>query len=279
MYNRRRTPPTQVEIISGKPEVQPRTNEVRRDTDNTPELKIGLYDLDFSIKYYFDNVIRPTITEFGNELTVPVMYGSPEKWKNVKRDGFMRDKQGKILSPVIAYKRSSIEKNRNLSSKVDANKPAVYYPVHSTYTKENRYDQFGILNNQRPQQTHYRVIVPEYVNLTYDVIVWTDFVEHMNGLLESILYSEGSFWGDKERFKFRARVDNIATTTDLQSDNDRIVRSTFTLNVFGYIVPDALVKKLSNHQPEKTTGVNLTIREYDSANYQTEQDRITSGSL
>ena len=129
-----------------------------------------------------------------------------------------------------------------LGSKVDANNPVGYYVTQTTYTKENRFDQFSILTNSKPKPTTHRVIVPEYVNLTYDLIVWTDFVEHMNGLLESILYSEGSFWGDKERFKFRTKVDNITTTTDLQSDNDRLVRSTFSMTVFGYIVPDVIQK-------------------------------------
>jgi len=279
MYNRKRLPATQYEISTGKPEPQPRTNEVRRDNDSNPELKIGLYDIDFAIKYYFDNIIRPTITEFEKEIPVPVMYGSPEKWKSVRADGFMKDKQGKILSPVIAYRRSSIEKNRTLGSKVDANNPVGYYTVQSSYTKENRYDQFSLLTNQKPQPTTYRVVVPEYINLVYDVIVWTDFVEHMNGLLESILYSEGSFWGDKERFKFRTKVDNITSTTDQQTDNDRIVRSTFSLNVFGYIVPDSLVKKLSNQAPEKSAGMNPVIRQYDAMNYQDESERLASGSL
>lgn len=279
MYNRKRPPATQYEISTGKPEQQSRTNEVRRDNDNNPELKIGLYDIDFAIKYYFDNVIRPTITENGSELQVPVMYGSPEKWKNVRADGFMRDKQGKILCPVIAYRRTSIEKNRALGSKVDANNPVGYYVTQTTYTKENRFDQFSILTNSKPKPTTHRVIVPEYVNLTYDLIVWTDFVEHMNGLLESILYSEGSFWGDKERFKFRTKVDNITTTTDLQSDNDRLVRSTFSMTVFGYIVPDSLVKKLSNHLPEKEIGVDTNVRIQESMNFIDSKDLEASGSL
>ena len=279
MYNRKRLPATQVEIISGKQEAQPRTNEVRRDQDNQPELKIGLYDIDFAIKYYFDNVIKPTVTDNGSELPVPVMYGAPEKWKNVRADGFMRDKQGKILCPVISYRRTSIEKNRNLGTKVDAYNPRGYWTTQTTYTKENRYDQFSILTNQKPQPTTHKVIVPEYINLVYDVLVWTDYIEQMNGLLESILYSEGSFWGDKERFKFRTKVDNITTTTDLQSDNDRLVRSTFSLNVFGYIVPDSLVKKLSNSEPEITIGVNPNTRISENPKYPTELDSQASGSL
>jgi hypothetical protein len=280
MYNRKRQPATQIEIINSKP-IQPesRANEVRRDNDINSELKIGLYDIDFAIKYYFDNIIRPTINDNGTSLQVPVMYGAPEKWKNVRADGFMRDKNGKILCPLISYRRTAIEKNRNLGSKVDANTPAAYYTTHKTYTKENRYDQFSILTNQKPQETTYRVVVPEYVNITYDLLVWTDYVEQMNGLLEAILYSEGSFWGDKDRFKFRTKVDNITTVTDLQSDNDRLVRSTFSMTVFGYIVPDALVKKLSNLAPEKTTGVNPNVRTNSSLTYESETEANASGSL
>lgn len=280
MYNRKREPATQIEIINSKPlQQETRANEIRRDNDSSPELKIGLYDIDFAIKYYFDNVIRPSVNDNGTQLPVPVMYGGPEKWKNVRVDGFMRDKNGKILCPLIAYRRSAIEKNRNLGSKVDANTPAAYYTTHATYTRENRYDQFSVLTNQKPKQTTYRVVVPDYVNLTYDLVVWTDYVEHMNDLLEAILYSEGSFWGDKERFKFRTKVDNITTVTDLQNDNDRLVRSTFTMTVFGYIVPDALVKKLSNLGQEKSIGVNPNIQLYSSADYANELEAHTSGSL
>lgn len=279
MYNRKRLPPTQHEISTGRPSPETRADEVRRDTDKEKDLKIGLYDIDFAIKYYFENTIKPVVEDGGSQVPVPVIYGAPEKWKNVRKDGFFRDKTGKILCPVIAYRRSSVEKNRGLGSKVDGNYPAAYWPVKVTYTKENRFDQFSLLNNTKPQQTTYNVIVPDYVNITYDVIMWTDYVEQMNGLVESIIYSEGSYWGDMERFKFRTKVDNISTVTDLQSDSDRIVRSSFSLNVYGYVVTDALVKKLSKHRSEKSTGKNITTTAFENLNFESEEQRNTSGSL
>lgn len=279
MYNRKRLPPTQHELSTGKPSPQTRADEVRRDTDKEKDIKIGLYDIDFAIKYYFDNRIKPTVGEAGNQIPVPVMYGAPEKWKNVRRDGYFRDKNGKILCPLIAYRRTGVEKNRGLGSKVDGNYPAAYWPVRVAYTKENRFDQFSLLNNAVPQHTTYNVIVPDYVNVTYDIVMWTDYVEQMNGLVEAIIYSEGSYWGDMERFKFRTKVDNIATTTDLQTDNDRIVRSTFSLNVYGYIVTDALVKKLSAHSPEKSIGKNTSVTLFENTNFANEEERIASGSL
>jgi len=38
------------------------------------------------------------------------MYGSPERWKAVQKDGFHRDKNGKIQAPLIMFKRDSVEK-------------------------------------------------------------------------------------------------------------------------------------------------------------------------
>lgn len=257
MYNSRRRPKTQFEIVTKKSEqereVSNRSNNIQPDQDYNKELKIGLYDIDSVIKYYFENTIKPTVTDNGTELPVPVIYGASEKWKNVKKDGYFRDKSGKIQCPLIAYKRTSIEKNRNLSNKVDANFPQVYYQQEVKYTQQNKYDSFSATNNIKPAKNYVNVIIPEYVNITYDIIMWTDYVEQMNGLVESVLYSEGSFWGDQERFKFRTKVDSISNITELQNDNDRLVRSTFSLTLFGYIVTDALVKKLSKQRKPHTT--------------------------
>jgi hypothetical protein len=74
----------------------------------------------------------------------------------------------------------------------------------------------------------------------------------MNKIVEAVLYSEGSFWGERERFKFRTKIDNFTNTTDLLTDSERIVRTTFTVTMFGYIVPDAIIKQLSKKLSDKT---------------------------
>ena len=39
------------------------------------------------------------------------MYASPERWKSIQQDGFMRDKKDQTITPVIVYKRTSVEKD------------------------------------------------------------------------------------------------------------------------------------------------------------------------
>ena len=253
MYTRKQLPKTQYELSKGVANQEfNRANDVRRDDDTYKDLSIGLEDIDYAIKYYFDEVIKPQVEEFGSIIKVPVMYGSPEKWKNIQADGYFRDKNGKILSPLISYRRTSITKNKTLTNKIDANFPQLYYNSELKYTQVNKYDQFSILTNSKPIKTYINTVVPDFVDVAYDVIIWTDYVEQMNPIVESMIYTEGSYWGDMERFKFRTKVDNWTNTTDLLQDADRVVRTSFQLTLFGQIVPDILAKQLSKKQSEKT---------------------------
>lgn len=263
MYTRKKLPTSQYELSKGsKNEAFGRSNDVRRDDDTHKSLKIGLYDLDFCIKWYFENVIKPKIDDFGKDFNVPVQYGSPEKWKNIQEDGFLRDHGGVIQAPLISYRRTSITKNRELGNKIDANYPQIYRAQKMKYTKENKYDQFSVLTNTSPTETFINTIIPEYVDLTYEVVVWTDFVEQMNSILESIVYAEGSYWGEPDRFKFRAKIDDLQNVTDLLPDSDRLVRTSFNVTLFGYLVPDAMIKSLSKHRAEKTKSTQRLNTEF-----------------
>jgi hypothetical protein len=262
MYTKKNLPKSQYELSTGNVDKRfGRDNDIRRDDDKLKELSIGLFDIDHTIKWYFDNVIKPQVDEFGTIVKVPVMFGAPEKWKNVQADGYFRDMAGKIQSPLISYRRSGIEKDKTLGSKVDANFPQLYYTQEIKYGHQNKYDQFSVLTNSKPIKSYITTIIPEFVNVTYEVIVWTDFVEHMNGIVESILYSEGSFWGEPDKFRFRTKVDSYTNTTDLLQDQDRIVRTSFTLTLFGYIIPDVLVKNLSKKQSSKAFDTRQLIME------------------
>ena len=283
MYTKKVLPKTQYELSKGTANKEfERHNDIRRDDDKLKELSIGLYDIDYAIKYYFDQVIKPEIEEFGVKVKVPVIYGSPEKWKNIQADGYFRDREGKIQSPLISYRRSSITRNRGLSSKVDANFPSLYYTQEVAYTQTNKYDQFSILTNSKPVKTYINTVIPEYIDLTYDVVIWTDYIEGMNKILESVIYTEGSYWGDVEKFKFRSKIDNFTNTTDLMQDADRVVRTSFQLSIFGHIVPDVLAKQLSSKESEKVFDTRQFVFEVtpdaDPTVYQETQKVVTGGA-
>ena len=112
------------------PDNRPNINRGRitsRKDDNVQDVSIGLQDHDEAIMYYFNEVIKPSVVINGNRTSVPVIYGAPERWKGVQRDGFYRDKEGKIQVPLIMFKRDSVEKRRDLGNKIDGNNPQLYY--------------------------------------------------------------------------------------------------------------------------------------------------------
>jgi hypothetical protein len=121
-------------------------------------------------------------------------------------------------------------------------------------------------------------VVPDYVNITYEFIIWTDYVEQMNDIVEAINYSEGSYWGEPERFKFRTRIDDFTNQTDLTGDTDRLVRTTFTLTLYGYIISDSLNRQIAKHATKQYSNYVLRFgQEVDSATELTDTGAPVSG--
>ena len=136
--------------------------------------EVTLMDMDSAIISYFDEVIQPSVDDNGENTKVPIMYASPERWKAIKRDGFMRDKKRQIITPVIAYRRTSIEKDQSIpQDKLDANNPNLFYTFEKKFSQENRYDNFSTQIGLLPQREYYNVMLPDYVTLQYDFIIWT----------------------------------------------------------------------------------------------------------
>jgi hypothetical protein len=213
--------------------------------DTTKPFTLGLQDIDESIMYYFQNVIRPTVLQNGVRTPVPIIYGSPERWKSTQKDGYYKDKNGAIMSPLIMFKRDTIDKNRSLTNKIDANTPHLYTSFKKTYNLKNDYSNFNILNNRIPTEQFIVNVVPDYVTLTYSCTIQTYYMEQLNKIIEAINYASDSYWGDPERFKFKASIDSYATTVEITDNTNRIVKGTFTIKLFGYVVPDTIQKELT----------------------------------
>ena len=210
--------------------------------DTVKPFSVGLEDLDWAVMYYFQNVIRPSVIQNGEKLEVPVIYGSPEKWASFQKFGYIRDLHRRIMAPLLMFKRNTIEKNRSLANKLDANQPHNISVTNKKYSQQNAYSKFNILNGIKPEQTLYATVVPDYLTVTYDCAVFTYYNEQLNKIIEAVEYASDAYWGDPERFKFKTNIDSFASTIELYDNKERIVRSTFTLKMHGYIIPDTIQK-------------------------------------
>ena len=230
-----------------KKKVIDRSAQIKRD-DNLPVYEVGLYDIDSAVKYYIDNVIQPRIKDHNDTLqTLPVIYGTQERWKSVQKSNFYRDVKGKIQLPLFMYKKTGIEKNRDLTSKVDPNAPLIQL-IQMPYSKKNKYDNFSKLIGKQPVKEFHQVVVPDYVKVSYECIIWTDLVSQMNTVVEAMNYAEGAYWGDPKRFNFKSKIDSFSPATEIAKGTDRATKCTFNLELSGFIIPNTLQKQMNSQQ-------------------------------
>ena len=48
---------------------------------------VKLYDVDMAIAEHMIDTILPTVEIFQEKQKIPVVYGNPERWKQIQKDG------------------------------------------------------------------------------------------------------------------------------------------------------------------------------------------------
>ena len=239
----------QEQITPYIPETQPflpeekitRANQISANVeDNIKPFSIGLQDIDDAVFYYFNNVIQPSVIQNGTKVPVPVSYAAQERWVSVQKDGYYRDKNGRIMYPIIIIKRTGFEKNRDLANKLDGNNVNNFAVSKARYNQQNQYTPFNILNNWIPSEKFYLTPVPDYINITYDCVVFTNLISENNKIIEAIEFSSDSYWGNKDRFQFRTYITNFDSTSEYTIDEQRVAKTSMSITLYGYIVPDTM---------------------------------------
>ena len=227
--------------ISQRPDFN-RGQQLRRDTDDMKGLSVSIKDVDAAIMYYFNEVIKPNVTENKEVVKVPVMYASPERWVSIQKRGFMRDKKQQLVCPVIVFRRTGIQKNDNIPvDKMDANRPQNFVTMRQRYSRENRYDQFSRQIGLQPTEEYYNVLVPDYVTLNYEFTIWTSYIEQMNRIVERVNYTDGAYWGEPGKMRFRSNIESFSDASEMDA-GERLVKTNFSVVMYGYILPEEFNK-------------------------------------
>jgi hypothetical protein len=206
---------------------------------------VGIKDIDDAVMYYFNEVLKPYVIQNNTRVNVPILYGTPENWKSVQADGFYRDQKGKLLAPLIMFKRNTVTQNRTLGNKIDGNKANNLQFFEKKYTSRNEYSNFNVLNSRVPETEYMVSITPDYVTVEYTCMVWTYFVEQMDTLIEAFNFASRSYWGDPNRFLFYSSIESFQDNLSYDIGDDRLVRNTFNLTLNGYLVPDTEMSKIA----------------------------------
>ena len=219
------------------------TNPLKPDLNRAKQIKsakgdlkqsITLFDIDYAMMTYLEDTLLPPLDDNGKVLKIPVIYGNSERWVGARRQGVYRDNKGKIQLPLFMIRRTSITKDESMPM---LNRH-VSYPAITKYSKDNRYDRFSALGSTvKPKQEIYRITMPDYVEVNYECMCWTSFTEQLNLVIEALNFAS-SYWGDKDRFKFRTSVSDYNVVNEVGEGTERINRVEFSLNVKAYLLPE-----------------------------------------
>ncbi len=226
--------------------------------DDVKNISVGIMDMDSAIMYYFNEVIKPEVEINKEKVKVPCIYASPERWVTISKQGYLRDKKKQIIVPLIAFKRTGMSRNDNMPiDKLDANDPKHFYTFQKRYTQQNRFDKFSVQKNLEPNREYYNVSMPDYMNLTYEFTVWTSYIEQMNRIVEKINYSDGAYWGQPGKMRFRTQIESFSDAS--QIDGEKLIQTTFSVNLYGYILPETFDSKTTTQK--YLTPKKLIVRE------------------
>jgi hypothetical protein len=240
-------------------------NRAREVKSNIGDVKksVGLFDIDYAMMTYLEDVALPKLDYNGKSVSIPVIYGNSERWKGARREGVYRDAKGQIQLPLMMLRRTSIAKDDTMPMQ----NRHVSYPTITKYSKDNRYDRFTALgSNVQPKYELYNIIMPDYVEINYECMVWTDYTEQLNSVIEQLNFTS-QYWGDRDKFKFRTSISDFNVINEVGEGSQRINRVEFSLNVKAHLLPDKF-------DGESTTRKSLSIKRIVIA---TETD-VTSGT-
>ena len=241
--------------------------------DLSKQYSITLKDIDTAIMSNIKNVIRPTVQEASERVKVTVMYGNEERWKSVRKRGVMRDKNGSIILPLIMLKRTSVEKSDLIPGyEHDIRRKYTEIIRKSGWSKDNRYSKFSMQVGDMPVYENLVTSIPNFVNLTYEFVLWTNFIEQMNPLVETFMEHDKTYWGDKDTYRFISTLDSVSDASEMNQDGERFIKSTFSVTTKAYLLPqetNSIVMGKMNQVQKKLSPAKVVFGlESDATDYQ-----------
>jgi hypothetical protein len=211
--------------------------------EKTP-VAVGLHTVDSAILLYLQQKIKPVVMQNGKQIQVPIIYGNPERWKSAQQDGAIRDKNGMIQLPIMMIKRNSMKTN-SLNSPVNK---YLTYAFKTKWNSRNIYDRFAAQNNITPSEAYHVTKVPDYYDFTYEALVWAEYMEQLNKIIENVSFESNEYWGVQNNYRFRVTISDFEQITDLPTNETRLVKSKFTMTVKAYMLPEFSLDRNGNRE-------------------------------
>lgn len=236
----------------------------------------GIEDVDRAVFDLFNRDL-PMIydTKDGSTKRVPVIFATGERFAITRRKEPLRDKNGALILPLVTIARTGLEQQAQKSiemgdvgtinitrrlSKDDSvyqrliNSPG-FQNAGSPYEGSRResQDKPGRTSGGRLLEPNlavglYETIsipTPKFFTAKYEITLWTQFMQHSNNLLTTIMSGYHNVRARSYRIEtptgywfnatFEADVGSD-TTFDSMTDDERAIKNTFTVTVPAFII-------------------------------------------
>lgn len=197
------------------------------------DIKQGIYDIDYNIKWFIDNKIKPVIDRNNQKINVPCIFADAEKWVQIKRYGVLRDANQHLLCPYIIIKNNGFQNRQGIPFFNVRQMPENRMVVSTMYSGRNTYSTSEFFK-KNPIKEYYSVAVPRYIIMNYSLVIWTDLVVQLNDIIEQFLNFDNRAWGDATKFPTTITPPTYNINNDVQ--NDRVCSATLNLTVYAQLL-------------------------------------------
>tara|TARA_Y100001937_G_C7058738_1_gene302684 strand:+ start:160 stop:1029 length:870 start_codon:yes stop_codon:yes gene_type:complete len=245
--NRAKQLSTRSEKITGN-----RSKTLNPGKDFTKNFSVTLKDIDTSVISHIKDIMTPTIREANETIKVPILYANEERWKNFRKRGVLRDKNGSLILPLIMIKRTDTSFNDQMPLSFDHDVSGEFVKVvrAKKYSPEHRYDRFSVQTGMKPSFETITTGMPDFVLCNYNVVILTNYIEQMNHINELFLEHLETYWGGKTEYKFLSGLDGaISNVTEMEVTGERLIKNEFGISIKGYVIPE-YTNKVTGHTAE-----------------------------
>tara|TARA_Y100001938_G_C8045536_1_gene408644 strand:- start:468 stop:1331 length:864 start_codon:yes stop_codon:yes gene_type:complete len=235
---------------------------------------ITLKDVDTAVLNHVKNIMRPRVKEANETFKVPVYYGNEERWKSFRQRGVLRDKNNVLILPLIMLRRTEVSRNELSGQAFSHDVQGKFIEVvrANKWSKDNQYDKFSVQTGVTPSSDNVVTGMPNYSDVNYEFVLWTNFIEQMNPLIESFVDQSHTYWGSDVNMKFLCTIDNISDASEMNQDGERFIKSTFSVTTKAYLLPEYLNSvisdKVSNMKKFTTTSKIIFGFEGDATDFE-----------
>ena len=216
--------------------------------------EVNLFSIDKAVYDWFNTKHATNI----QGRRVPVMFGGWERFAQMqdnKQDdnlNRMRDPSGMLILPLISIRRGDVTYNidRFIFQQADGS-PRIKIserPAMSNFDADRRvpFDgphmySTGRRRSDAPVMEIATVPYPDFVNIPYTITFWSSYVRHANYFNDRIWQNAYPQDLTYKGYYFYAFIDSGTNENNEENytDEERIIRSSFTMTVDGYIIKKA----------------------------------------